>query len=136
MPELYEVVQAIRYLYLDSVVPVKNLVTSDNRDPYKVRNLFGAVAFDFVRIVFFEVDQGERLRHLIAEPETYYWGEEMSIDEIEQAKGLEDFRLGTNSERFVYTAWGAFIPLHANEIVVPYPELEELPLNMRMDDSN
>jgi hypothetical protein len=133
MSELYEVHEAIRYIYPEQAVPVKQIVSAPTKDPYKVRPIFGAIGFDFIRLVFFEIDTGEMLRHIVAEPETYYWGDEISLEEALLMKDLEEIDEVSNCERFVYTSWGAFIPLKDNEMALPYPELPELPANMRLD---
>jgi hypothetical protein len=131
--EFYEVHEAIRYIYPEQAVPIKQMVSAITKDPTRVRPIFGAIGFDFIRLVYFEIDNGDMLRHIVAEPETYYWGDEISIEEALLMNGLEEIDEVTNYERFVYTSWGAFIPLKSNELVLPYPELPELPADMRLD---
>ena len=133
MTEFCEVHDAIRFIYPEQAVPVKQIVVSNTKDPYKIRPIFGAIGFDFIRLVYFEIDSGEMLRHIIADAETYYWGEEFSIEEMLLMEGLDKIDEISSSERFVYTSSGAFLPLRENELALPYPELPELPADMRLD---
>lgn len=133
MPELFEVHNAIRFIYQDKSVPVKQMVSSDNKNPNLVRPIFGAIGFDFIRIIVFELDDGHQLKHLVADPETYFWGSEIFIDEINDADLLNAVEELTDADRFLLTGMGALIPLGDNEIVLPYPEIQELPANMRLE---
>jgi len=132
---IYKAFNAIRFMYPDRALPVKSIVLSENKDPLRVRSIFGSIGFDFVRIIEFEVDDGTILHHFVAEPDTYYWGQEMSLQDLAAVDGLDGIEGITSNDRFVLTSWGALIPLESYEIVIPYPEVEELPANMRIDDS-
>ena len=131
MPELFEVFPAIRYIYSDRFVPVKQLVNYEERDPCKVRPIYGSIGFDFVRLVVFEVDKDQPLRHVIYDRETYYWGQEVFLEDLIECDGLEGIEQLTDSERFVFTETGGLIALDEFDIVLPYPEFHELPANMR-----
>ncbi len=133
MPELFEVYPAIRYIFPDRFVPVKQLVNHEEKDPYAVRPIYGSIGFDFVRIIVFEVEDDEQLRHLVADPETYYWGQEVFLEELTEIDGLEGLEGLTSAERFAYTETGGLIALAELEIVIPYPEIHELPANMRLE---
>ena len=133
MPELFEVHNAIRFIYQDKSVPIKQIISSDNKNPNLVRPIFGAIGFDFIRIIVFEVDDDQKLRHLVADPETYFWGAEIFLDEIDDNDLFTSIEELTDADRFLITATGALIPLGDNEIVLPYPELQELPADMRLE---
>lgn len=67
-----EVYKCVRYIYLDSVVPIKDFVDRKSDNPADVEPVNGAFGFDFISIIYFDFE-GRTLRHILGEAETYYW---------------------------------------------------------------
>jgi len=107
----------VRYHYLDGVVPhpeLAEIAEESFADPDAVAQVPGATSFDFVTVILFPFE-GRVLRHVLAEPETYFWGTEVTRDELADA-GYPEAR--TTSHRFVLTTSGAIIPLRDHESVI------------------
>jgi hypothetical protein len=124
--------QAVRYLYPGAVLPLARFMVTATKNPFDIVPVYGAVGFDFVRIYEFENEDGFLLDYQLADSETYYWGLELSRSELEQFNDFPDLNDHTGAERFALTCWGGYIPLSDNEIVVPYPEFQEIPADMRL----
>lgn len=127
----YEVSYAIRYIYPGGTIPLVRTLEADTNNPFEVLPVHGATAFDFIRIFSFEIEDGDVIEHTQAEDETYYWGIELSIDDIEGFQDFPEISELTSYERFVLTYWGGYVPLKENEVVIPYPKFYELPADMR-----
>ncbi len=125
--------RAARYIYPGSVLPCKPYSLIDLFDTNTVPYQMGSIGFDFIRLVEFEIEPGEVLQHALTRPETYYWGTEIDLDDLSDSPYLETIEELVETNRFVITCWGALIPLFEDDIVVPYPTVIELPLDMRLD---
>lgn len=111
-----EVQRAVRYIYPDGTIPVKDLVDFDFESGLGVDDVpqvSGAVGFDFVHLIYFDF-RGRTLRHLLGEAETYYWGVELDETDLEAAGIPTRNRTG----RSVLTTLGAIIPLRDHEFVI------------------
>ena len=125
--------QAARYIYPGSVLPCKPYCLIDLFDPSTVPYQMGSIGFDFIKLVEFEIEPGEVLQHALTLPETYYWGIEVDLNDLSNSPYIETIEDLVETNRFVMTSWGALIPLFEDDIVVPYPTVIELPLDMRLD---
>lgn len=127
----YVTKDVVRYLYSSIVLPLLRLSEISERDPYKISPVYGSVGFDFIRIYEIETEDGLILNCYDAEPETYYWGIEISREEIESFANSPRIELFSDASRFALTSWGGYIPLKDSDIVVPHPEFHEIPDNIR-----
>jgi hypothetical protein len=133
MQSPYNMSDAIRYLYPAAVFPLLRTIETDTKNPFDINPVFGAIDFDFLRVFEFRIGEDEIVDYHLADPETYYWGLELSADEISSFAGFPDITEFSDAERFALTVWGGYIPLRDNEIVIPYPEFQELPADMRLN---
>ncbi len=111
-----EIQKAVRYVYPAEAIPVKQFEDFDFESKFNLEDVpqaSGAVGFDFVRIVYFELDS-RTLRHVVAEAETYFWGTELSDEDLEAA----GIRRSRHTDRYVLNSSGAVIPLRDHEFVV------------------
>jgi len=120
-PELFrtelEVHKCVRYIYLDSVVPIKEFVDRKTDSPADVEPVNGAFGFDFISVIYFDFE-GRTLRHILGEAETYYWGQELSREELETIPDMGGVLRRTDTERFLLSSWGGIIPLKAHEFAI------------------
>ena len=112
-----EVHDCIRYIYLDSAVPIKDFEDRLSNNPEDVEPASGAIGFDFISMIYFDYD-GRTLRHILGEAETYYWGQEISREEIESMPDMESVLRRSTSERFLLSSWGGIMPLKDHEFAI------------------
>ncbi len=124
--------QSARYVYPGAVVPIKSHVNVLHFDPQLVPYQNGAIGFDFMKLVKVRLKTGEVFRHALPIPGTYYWGQEINIDDLEDSPDLASIEKETTLDRFVLTSWGGLIPLQVDDEAVPYPQFAEIPLDMRL----
>ncbi len=128
------VVLVVRYQYLPAVLPALDYFIVDDRKPEAVQCQGGAVSFDYVEINTVAREDGTEFTHLSPDPETYYWGQELSKEDVQTLPGYEETIALVTSERFVLTSWGGIIPLNnEQDIVLPDVAAFELPPDMRLD---
>ncbi len=123
----------VRYLYPSMVMPVRAYEFVDTDNPYDVAYQNGAVCFDFGKLIEIFLDTGEVVSKFLAEADTYYWGQELALEDMEYIEDYEVFRNLTDATRFVLTSWGALIPLSSGDHAIPYPNALELPSDMRLE---
>jgi hypothetical protein len=120
-PEIFrtelEVHKCVRYIYLDSVVPFKDFADRKSDNPTDVEPVNGAVGFDFISVIYFDFE-GRTLRHILGEAETFYWGQELSREELETMSDMGAVLRKTDAERFLLSSWGGIIPLKAHEFAI------------------
>lgn len=124
-----------RYQYPQWVVPPQDTVVVDERNPYKVPYQNGAVSFDFVEVYVFECD-GHTFQCANTDSETYYWGQELSLEDVLNMPAYKRVDPESACQRYVLTDWGAVIHLANDEFVVPHPSAFDLPADMqsRLED--
>jgi hypothetical protein len=127
-PEIFrtelEVHKCVRYIYLDSVVPIKDFADRKSDNPADVEPVNGAVGFDFISVIYFDFE-GRTLRHILGEAETYYWGQELSREELETMPDMSEVLRRTESQRFLLSSWGGIIPLKGHEFAIA-PDFNEV----------
>lgn len=119
-----EVHKCVRYIYLDCVVPIKDFADRMSDNPADVVPVNGAVGFYFVSVIYFDF-KGGTLRHILGEAEKYYWGQELSREEIESMPDMGGVLRRTESQRFLLSSWGGIIPLKAHEFAIA-PDFDEV----------
>ena len=125
-----KVVLVARYQYMSGVVQACESVAVEERDPAAVPYQNGAISFDFAEVYWFTTPDEKVFKCLSCDDETYYWGMELSLDDVESMPPYEAIRVVTTCERFVLTDWGALIPLNEHELVIPRPDAFTLPPDM------
>ena len=114
-----EVHQCVRFIYPHGVVPVTMFGIRSSCVPSEVEPVPGAIGFDFVSLIYFDIGNGV-LRHVSAEAETYYWGQEVTREELDDMPdGVgEAVSQWSTAERFLLGSWGGLIPLNDHEFAV------------------
>ncbi len=133
MDPIVEINLGARYLYTGMVMPLKGFVIVNSGDPCAVAYQNGAIGFDFVKLIEVFLDTGEIASKFLAEEDTYYWGQELELADLEESDDYETMCDLTDATRFVLTSWGALIPLSSADHAIPYPAALELPLDMRLE---
>ena len=134
MVEVLEVkgtkVLVARYIYPSgAVVHVHSIVVAD-RISDSVKFQHGAIGFDFTVIYQFECDDGKVFQNTCADPETYYWGQELTIEELSEMPNFSSIAESIFVERFVLTEWGGVYPLNDDDRVIPLPDSFVIPPDM------
>lgn len=124
---------AARYIYPQGVISKAYMVVVSERNPETVEHENGAYGFDFVEAFRFTCldHDGLTFQHLVADRETYYWGQELSLEELSNMPGYEEVCSSSSHKRFVLTDYGAVMPLDDNELVIASPDAFELPSDMQ-----
>lgn len=105
-----EVFKCVRYIYPEGVIPIKDFAPRQGENPGDVEPVNGAIGFDFVSLIYFDFED-RRLRHIVGEAETYYWGQELSRDELADLPGTDFVLERISTERFLLGSWGGIVPL-------------------------
>jgi hypothetical protein len=120
-----------RYIYLGGVVPGAHTLVVRERNPAAVEWEPGSIGFDFTTIYRFVCEGDLVFQHLVHDEETYYWGRELSLDEVTRTPSYRRLLEEASPVRFVLTEWGGVLPLKDWEIAIPRPEMFELPSDLR-----
>ncbi len=123
--------KAVRYLFFDDCIATADVEYITEYDPKVVQYVPGAVGFEFIKIA--EVDTGDEVSTFVLNrDQRFFWGIQVSIYQLSDSPYFSSIIDQTDNDEFCLTIWGALIPLDEDEEVVPYPEMFELPADMRM----
>ncbi len=120
-----------RYIYPTGVLSRVDAIVTAGRDPLGVKHQQGAIGFDFTEIYTFICPDDKVVTHNSHDKGTFYWGQELTKDDLRDIPAYARAVDQTFCERFVLTDWGAIYPLNDNDLVISYPDAFTLPPDMQ-----